>query len=190
VTSRVFACRSNEFDPERIVPPRTPRPALKGFSVAALVAMLLIPLAGAAEAPAGWIVAAGAALATLLVARLVGRWLPWGLVTVLSAVAAIVVPRGELSVIGPALLVVTGLCVVFWLINRADEQADGRPGPGSPERRAQLLMGMSGERQVGQVLGRELPDEYVLINGLKLPRGAGDIDHLVVGPTGVFLLES
>jgi hypothetical protein len=51
-------------------------------------------------------------------------------------------------------------------------------------------MGMSGERQVGQAMARELPQEYVLINGLKLPRGAGDIDHLVVGPTGVFLLET
>ena len=48
-------------------------------------------------------------------------------------------------------------------------------------------MGLSGERHVGQVLARELPQEYALINGLKLPRGAGDIDHLVVGPTGVFL---
>ena len=51
-------------------------------------------------------------------------------------------------------------------------------------------MGLSGERHVGQVLARELPQEYVLINGLKLPRGAGDIDHLVVGPSGVFLLET
>lgn len=30
----------------------------------------------------------------------------------------------------------------------------------------------------------------MLINGLKLPRGAGDIDHLVVGPSGLFLLET
>jgi hypothetical protein len=35
-----------------------------------------------------------------------------------------------------------------------------------------------------------MPEEYVLINGLTLPRGAGDIDHLVVGPSGVFLLET
>ena len=44
--------------------------------------------------------------------------------------------------------------------------------------------------QVAGVLARELPDEYVLINGLALPRGAGGIDHLVIGPNGVFLLKS
>ena len=49
---------------------------------------------------------------------------------------------------------------------------------------------LSRDHNVGQVLARELPAEYVLINGLKLPRGAGDIDHVVVGPTGVFLLKT
>ena len=29
-----------------------------------------------------------------------------------------------------------------------------------------------------------------MLNGLKLPRGAGDIDHLIVGPTGLFLVET
>jgi Nuclease-related domain len=43
---------------------------------------------------------------------------------------------------------------------------------------------------VAQRLAREIPAEYAPINGLKLPRGAGDIDHLVIGPTGVFLVES
>jgi hypothetical protein len=55
---------------------------------------------------------------------------------------------------------------------------------------AQVVMGLSGERRAGYVLARDLPPEYVLINGLQLPRTAGDIDHLVVGPTGVFLLET
>ncbi|MDQ6674886.1 MAG: NERD domain-containing protein, partial [Chloroflexota bacterium] len=68
--------------------------------------------------------------------------------------------------------------------------SEGGGRTGSREREAQVLMGMSGERHVGQVMARDLPQEFVLINGLKLPRGAGDIDHLVVGPTGVFLLET
>jgi hypothetical protein len=51
-------------------------------------------------------------------------------------------------------------------------------------------MGLSGERHVGNVLARELASDFVLINGLKLPRGTGDIDHVVIGPTGVFLLET
>jgi hypothetical protein len=53
-----------------------------------------------------------------------------------------------------------------------------------------VSLGVSGERQVGQVLASELPQSYALFNGLTLPRGAGDIDHLVVGPTGVFVLET
>src|SRR5207237_10897504 len=67
---------------------------------------------------------------------------------------------------------------------------DSRARRDSGHRAAQQLMGLSGERHVGQVMARELPQDYVLINGLKLPRGAGDIDHVVVGPSGVFLLET
>jgi len=52
------------------------------------------------------------------------------------------------------------------------------------------MTGLSGERHVERVLARELPNDFALINGLTLPRGAGDIDHLVVGPTGIFLLET
>jgi hypothetical protein len=81
---------------------------------------------------------------------------------------------------------------VVWLFNRGSKSSRdrGRPRLGSAEREAQLRLGQNGERQVGQLLARDLPPEFVLINGLKLPRGAGDIDHLVVGPTGAFLLET
>jgi hypothetical protein len=51
-------------------------------------------------------------------------------------------------------------------------------------------MGRSGEHQVRAALAAELPESYVLLNGLTLPRSAGDIDHLVIGPSGVFLLET
>jgi nuclease-like protein/TadE-like protein len=75
--------------------------------------------------------------------------------------------------------------------NRRRQRKDaGRPRLGTRERTAQVLQGFSGERQVGRVLAEQLPQDYVLFNGLALPRGAGDIDHLVVGPTGLFLLET
>ena len=165
----------------------------RGLPAAAATALVLVPIAGAAERPYGWLVAAGAALAVLGLAPLVGRHVHWGGLTALVAIVALALPRGDLPQLGPALLVVTAMCLVLWLSGQSPPRragGDHRPRPGSPEREAQLVVGMSGERQVAQVLARELPDGYVLINGLKLPRGAGDIDHLVVGPTGVFLLET
>ena len=165
----------------------------RGLPAAAATALLLVPIAGAAEPPYGWLVAAGAAVAVLGLAPLIGRRVRWGWLTALVAIGALALPRGNVPELGPALLVVTAMCLVLWLWGpapprRADR--DDRPRPGSREREAQRVVGLSGERHVAQVLARELSDEYVLINGLKLPRGAGDIDHLVVGPTGMFLLET
>jgi len=162
-----------------------------GFKLAVLTAVLAVPLAGAAEPPQGWAVAALTALTLLMLVRVVGAGVHWGWLTILFSAAALVTPRGQLALLGPALFVATGLCLVLWLASRAPSRpGDARVRPGSREREAQVAMGMSGERHVGQVMARELPQEFVLINGLKLPRGAGDIDHLVVGPTGVFLLET
>ncbi|HLZ27853.1 MAG TPA: NERD domain-containing protein [Chloroflexota bacterium] len=193
MTTRVVECRrptvglgpvpasAREAGPRRAV----------GVKRAALVAVVLVPLAGAAEPPQGWVLAALTALTMLLLVPIVGERAPWGWLTVLFAGAAFVTPRRQLPGLGPALFVATGVSLVLWLAGGgARGPRDGRPRPGSRERQAQLLMGLSGERHVGQVLARELPQEYVLINGLKLPRGAGDIDHLVVGPSGVFLLET
>src|SRR5205807_9388303 len=115
--------------------------------------------------------------------------LPWGWLFVLISAAGVVTPRGEVQVVGPALFTAAVLCLVLWLTNRDDARRRvGRSAEVGPrERAAQLMMGLSGERQVGRVLASDLPQDYVLINGLKLPRGAGDIDHLVVGPSGLFV---
>ncbi len=190
MTHRVFECTSH---PMRLNPSQSrggkPRPPARGFTVAVLTALLLVPLAGAAEPPQGFGVAALSAVSILLVLRLFGDRVPWGWLGLLMGSAALVIPLGP---VGPGLFVAGCLSLVVWLVNRGSgsERDHGRPVPGSRERDAQLVMGLSGERHVGQVLARELPPEFVLVNGLKLPRGAGDIDHLVVGPTGVFVLES
>jgi len=49
--------------------------------------------------------------------------------------------------------------------------------------------GIKGESRVEEVL-RELDDSYILINNVRLPEGGGNIDHVVVGPTGVFAIET
>jgi hypothetical protein len=50
--------------------------------------------------------------------------------------------------------------------------------------------GWAGEKQVTKLLSSKLSDEYLLLNGLYLRSGEGDIDHVVLGPNGVFVLET
>lgn len=60
--------------------------------------------------------------------------------------------------------------------------------PGSPSDREEILTaGMAGERRVVGELGRALDDAWVLFRGY-CNRG-GEIDHLLVGPRGVFAME-
>ena len=51
--------------------------------------------------------------------------------------------------------------------------------------------GFEGEKLVSKTLSSALNDEYYLINDVQLPDGEnGNIDHVVVGPTGVFAIET
>lgn len=50
--------------------------------------------------------------------------------------------------------------------------------------------GWEGEKQVTKLLNDKLSDDYILINDLCLDNGEGDIDHLVLGPRGIFVLET
>jgi hypothetical protein len=49
--------------------------------------------------------------------------------------------------------------------------------------------GMRGERHVTEAL-KSLPDDYVLLNYLMLPEGKGNVDHLLIGPNGLFVIET
>jgi hypothetical protein len=50
--------------------------------------------------------------------------------------------------------------------------------------------GYAGEKQVANLLTHSLNDDYYLLNDLYLRDGGGDIDHIVLGPNGVFVLET
>ena len=189
MTDRVVECTSNPMWLSHIqARASNPRPPAQGLIAALLTAVVLVPLAGASEPPQGFAIATLSAASVLLLLRVLGTRLPWGWLGLLIGSAALLVPRGQ---VWPGLLVGGTFCLLVWLINRRPgRHAHARPLPGSRERDAQLVMGFSGERHVSQVLARGLSSDFVLVNGLKLPRGAGDVDHLVVGPTGVFLLET
>jgi hypothetical protein len=50
--------------------------------------------------------------------------------------------------------------------------------------------GWEGEKQVAKLLTKKLNDDYYILNGLYLSGGGGDIDHIVLGPNGIFVLET
>jgi hypothetical protein len=49
--------------------------------------------------------------------------------------------------------------------------------------------GLVGERKVDKALNSGLNDDYYLINNLSFHKG-GDVDHIVIGPNGVFVIET
>ncbi len=49
--------------------------------------------------------------------------------------------------------------------------------------------GIRGEHLVTTLL-QTLPDEYFLVNDVVLPRGRGNIDHVLIGPFGVMVIET
>ena len=52
-----------------------------------------------------------------------------------------------------------------------------------------LRAGLRGQQSAVEILSL-LGDDYYLINNLKLPGRADDVDHIIVGPNGVFALET
>ena len=50
--------------------------------------------------------------------------------------------------------------------------------------------GWEGEKQVAKLLTSNLNDDFFLLNDLYLRDGGGDIEYIVLGPNGVFVLET
>jgi len=51
--------------------------------------------------------------------------------------------------------------------------------------------GIIGEQKVTRILSAALSDEYSMFNDVKLKgMASGNIDHIVVGPTGIFVIET
>jgi Nuclease-related domain len=58
---------------------------------------------------------------------------------------------------------------------------------GMTDREAILTAGMQGEQLVANELGRDLNDDWILLRGYK--NSSGEIDHLLLGPGGLFAME-
>jgi hypothetical protein len=189
MTARVF-----DFPHQSVMPApdaRQRHSRIAGLKPSALVAMLVVPVAGAGEAPTGWVVAGLTAASILLLAMVFGRHIRWGWVGLAAGGLGLALPRGTSGIVGPPLFVATLVCLILWHAHSKEHRRGAdRSQKAVSERTARFATGLSGERQVGRLLAGELPQDYTLINALKLPRGAGDIDHLVVGPTGLFVLET
>ncbi|MFB3889507.1 MAG: nuclease-related domain-containing protein [Candidatus Bathyarchaeia archaeon] len=49
--------------------------------------------------------------------------------------------------------------------------------------------GLEGEKRVARLLGSALNDDYYLMSSVYIHDGFGDIDHVLLGPNGVFVIE-
>ncbi len=54
------------------------------------------------------------------------------------------------------------------------------------------VYGQPGEERVSQLLAGQLPEQYVILNSPRLYYHGGtfDIDHIVIGPNGIFVIET
>jgi hypothetical protein len=103
------------------------------------------------------------------------RSLPWRAATTLGAgvAAALLTPRLGLLV-GVAAVGLAGWALRF------------RP---SPEARA-WRRGAVGERRTARLLGRLERDGWAVLHDLAVPGSRANIDHLLIGPGGVFVVDS
>lgn len=62
---------------------------------------------------------------------------------------------------------------------------------GSPQHEAAFKKGAAGERAVAESLEKHLAGSpVVLLHDRRMPRGHGNIDHLAVAPTGVYIIDA
>ena len=54
---------------------------------------------------------------------------------------------------------------------------------------ARFRSGIAGEQDVARLLAK-LPDGYVVVNDVVLPGQRGNIDHVVLGPCGIVVIET
>jgi hypothetical protein len=59
-----------------------------------------------------------------------------------------------------------------------------------PQSTVSWKKGADGERRVAAHLERELGDSVIILNSRRVPKTRGDIDHLIVAPSGVWIVDA
>jgi hypothetical protein len=106
---------------------------------------------------------------------------PWRVAALLGAGLAGLVAATLLSLPLPAraLLVVAALAAAWWRLRF-------RP---SPETLA-WARGAAGERHLARLLAPLEAHGWTVLHDLRVPRSTANIDHLVIGPPGVFVIDA
>jgi hypothetical protein len=80
-------------------------------------------------------------------------------------------------------LILTGILPCIWILYKwGDKKLDVLF-----KKREAMRRGAAGEILVGNILA-DFPDDFCVINDLTTP--SGNLDHVVIGPTGVFVLDT
>ena len=86
-------------------------------------------------------------------------------------------------------LAFSGIVVLFILLRIWDRRFDKFINDKLRESRM-WRRGYEGERVVGELLEDGLSDKYHVFNDVKFPGRKSNIDHIVVGPSGIFVLDT
>jgi hypothetical protein len=70
------------------------------------------------------------------------------------------------------------MAAILWMLFRA-----------SVRRWSRWFLGRKGESKVTEAL-KSLPDEYVVLNDIVLPDSKGNVDHVLIGSNGIFVIET
>lgn len=92
------------------------------------------------------------------------------------------IPLGWLTGVGKAAILLAAVLGI-WAIDKWGDQKLSVIS----KKQDNMMRGAAGEILVGHLL-TQLPDEFCVINDLSTPNG--NLDHVVVGPTGVFVLDT
>jgi hypothetical protein len=91
-------------------------------------------------------------------------------------------PLNWLTPVGKAVILLAAVSGIWALDRWGDRKLNA-----IDKRKNNMARGAAGEIQVGNGLTK-LPDEFCVINDVATPHG--NLDHVVVGPTGVFVLDT